>query len=115
MLYNVRPDMLSLREMSPSNGVTYFSAVFSWWYTGHCYRYLIHPVKSSGRCDCMIMEYTHDEYCNMLLNPCTYSGIAAWEYALRYTGKCHPDADVFWQPEQCLCEKGRCNTYYTSQ
>jgi hypothetical protein len=46
----------------------------------------------------MIMEYTHDEYCDMLLTlgACnSRAGTAAREYALRYRGRRHPDANVF--------------------
>jgi hypothetical protein len=40
-----------------------------------------------------IMEYTHNEYCNMLLNLGTcnsQSGTDAWENMLHYPGQCHP-------------------------
>jgi hypothetical protein len=60
-------------------------------------------------CDRMIMEYTHDEYCEMLLTlgACnSRAGTAAREYALRYSGRRHPNANVFRQLEQRLCETG---------
>jgi hypothetical protein len=55
------------------------------------------------------MEYTHDEYCDMLLTLGAYNsraGIVAREYALRYPGRRHPDADVFRRLEQRLRETG---------
>jgi hypothetical protein len=55
------------------------------------------------------MEYTHDEYCDMLLTlGACYSraGTAAREYALRYPGRRHPDANVFRRLEQGLRETG---------
>jgi hypothetical protein len=45
----------------------------------------------------MIMEYTRDEYCDMLLTlgACnSRAGTAARVYALRYPGRRHPDANV---------------------
>jgi hypothetical protein len=58
----------------------------------------------------MIMEYTHDEYCDMLLTlgACnSRAGTAAREYAVRYPGRRHPDANVFRRLEQRLHETGR--------
>jgi hypothetical protein len=55
----------------------------------------------------MIMEYTHYEYCDMLLTlgACnSRAGTAAWEYTLRYPGRCHPDAKVFQRLVQRLSE-----------
>jgi hypothetical protein len=60
-------------------------------------------------CDRMIMEYTHDEYCDMLLTlgACnSRAGTAVREYALRYPGRRHPDANVFRRLEQRLRETG---------
>lgn len=60
-------------------------------------------------CDRLIMEYTHDEFCDILLplGACNnWAGTAAWEYALCYPAWCHPDAEVFWQLEHHLREKG---------
>jgi hypothetical protein len=61
-----------------------------------------------ARCyDRMIMEYVHDEYCDMLLTPGTCNsqgGTAAREYALRYPGRLHPDVNVFRRLQQHLCE-----------
>jgi hypothetical protein len=56
-----------------------------------------------------IMEYTHDEYCDILLalgtcNTCSRAGAAAQEFALPYSGRRHPDANVFRQLEQRLLE-----------
>jgi hypothetical protein len=48
----------------------------------------------------MIMEYAHDEFCDMLfsLGTCNgRAGIAPREYALRYPGPCHADAVIFRQ------------------
>jgi pyrimidine deaminase RibD-like protein len=55
----------------------------------------------------MIMEYTHNEYCDMLLTLGTCSsraGTVARECALRHSGQRHPDANAFLQLEQCLLE-----------
>jgi hypothetical protein len=55
------------------------------------------------------MEYTRDEYCDMLLtlSACnSRAGTAAREYALRYPGRHHPDANVFRRLEQRLRETG---------
>jgi hypothetical protein len=44
------------------------------------------------------MEYTHNEYCNMLLTLGTcnnQAGTAAWENIQHYPGYCHPDATCF--------------------
>jgi hypothetical protein len=46
-------------------------------------------------CDRTIMEYAHDEYCDMLLilSTCnSRSGTVAREYELHYPGRRHPDA-----------------------
>jgi hypothetical protein len=46
----------------------------------------------------MIMEYTHDEYSDMLLTIGTCNsrtGTAARKYALLYRGRRHPDANIF--------------------
>jgi hypothetical protein len=59
--------------------------------------------------DRMIMEYTHDEYCDMLftLGACnSRAGAAAHEYALCYPGRHHPGTNVFWRLELCLHETG---------
>jgi hypothetical protein len=56
-------------------------------------------------CDRMIMEYTHDEYRHMLLTlgACnSRAGTDAREYAVRYPGWRHPDANVFRRLEQRL-------------
>jgi hypothetical protein len=48
--------------------------------------------------DRMIMEYTHNKYCNMLLTlgACnSQAGTSAREYGLCYPGRHHPDANVF--------------------
>jgi hypothetical protein len=45
-------------------------------------------------CDQIIMEYTHDRYCNMplMLSACnSRAGTAVWEYALRY-----PPSPSYW-------------------
>jgi hypothetical protein len=55
----------------------------------------------------MIMTYTHDEYCDMLLTLGTCSslaGTAARECALRYAGRRLPDANVFRRLEKRLRE-----------
>jgi hypothetical protein len=55
------------------------------------------------------MKYTHDEYCDMLLTlgACnSRDDTTAWEYALRYPDRRHPDANVFRRLEQRLCETG---------
>jgi hypothetical protein len=55
------------------------------------------------------VEYTHDEYCDMLLTLGTCSsraGTVAREHTLRYSGQRHPDANVFRRLEQCLLETG---------
>jgi hypothetical protein len=60
-------------------------------------------------CDWMIMEYTHDEHCDMLLTlgDCnSRAGTAAREYALRYPGRRHPDGNVFRRLEQHFRETG---------
>jgi hypothetical protein len=57
----------------------------------------------------MIIEYTHDEYRDMLLTlgACnSRAGTAAREYALRYPGRRHLDANVFRRLEQRLHETG---------
>jgi hypothetical protein len=54
------------------------------------------------RCNRMIMEYTHDEYCDvpLVLGTCSSrAGIAAREYALHY-----PDTNVFRRLEHRLHE-----------
>jgi hypothetical protein len=52
-------------------------------------------------CDRMIMECTREECtCNRR------AGTAAREYALRYPGPRHRDANVFRQLEHLLCETG---------
>jgi hypothetical protein len=53
------------------------------------------------------MQYTHDEYCHVLLTLGTHKnlvGTAAWEYAQSYLGRSHPDANVFQRLEQRLRE-----------
>jgi hypothetical protein len=60
-------------------------------------------------CDWMIMECTYDKYCNMPLTLGTFNswaGVAAQEYAIRYPGQHHPDANVFRQLEQHLHDVG---------
>jgi hypothetical protein len=57
----------------------------------------------------MIMDYTHNEYCNMLLTlgVCnSFAGTAAREYVLHYPGRRHPDANVFQRLEQRLRKTG---------
>jgi hypothetical protein len=66
-------------------------------------------VTAGLSCDRVIMEYTHDEYCDMLLTlgACnSRAGTAAREYAIRYPGRRHPDANVFRRLEQRLSETG---------
>jgi hypothetical protein len=60
-------------------------------------------------CDRMIIEYTHDEYCDMLLTlgACnSRAGSAAPEFALHYPCRRHPDANAFRRLEQRLRETG---------
>jgi hypothetical protein len=60
----------------------------------------------------MTMEYTPDEYSDMTLTLCTWnSGVctAARDYAVRYTGRRHPHANVFRSVEQCLRETAHVN------
>jgi hypothetical protein len=60
-------------------------------------------------CDRIIMEYTHDEYWDMLLtvSACnSRAGTAAWAYVLCHLWQCHPDANVFRRLEQHPCETG---------
>jgi hypothetical protein len=48
--------------------------------------------------DRIIMKYTQDEYCNMLLTLGTCNsraGTAMMECALHYPGPRHPDSDMF--------------------
>jgi hypothetical protein len=48
--------------------------------------------------DRVIMEYTYDEYCDMLLTLGTYNsraGTTPREYILRYSGRRHTDANMF--------------------
>jgi hypothetical protein len=56
-------------------------------------------------CDWMIVEYTHDEYCNMFVSLGTFNscGVPAQEYVLRYPSQHHQDANVFWRLEQHIC------------
>jgi hypothetical protein len=54
---------------------------------------------------------TRGEYCDMLLtlgacNSNSRAGTATREYALRYPGRRHPNANVFRRLEQRLCEAG---------
>jgi hypothetical protein len=45
----------------------------------------------------IIMEHTHDKYCDMILNPGddnSRHSTDAWEYTLHYLGR-HPDTNVF--------------------
>jgi hypothetical protein len=54
-----------------------------------CSRHTVHTRESSDR---MIMKYTHDEYCDMLLTVATCNGwadTAAGEYSQLYTGRSH--------------------------
>jgi hypothetical protein len=60
-------------------------------------------------CDRMIMEYTHDEYCDMLLTlgaRNSRAGTAAREYKLCYPGRRHSNANMFRRLEQRLRETG---------
>jgi hypothetical protein len=55
------------------------------------------------------MEYKLDEYCAVLLalGACdSRAGTASREYAQRYPGPCHPDANVIRQLEKRLQETG---------
>jgi hypothetical protein len=55
------------------------------------------------------MEYTYDEYCDMLLTlgDCnSRAGTDSWEYALRYPCRRHPDANMFRRLEQRLRDTG---------
>jgi hypothetical protein len=65
----------------------------------------------------MIMEYTHDEYCNMSLMLGTRNSraaIAAWEYDLLYPGRCHLDTVYFSTIEAAFpFGKKECSTYGT--
>jgi hypothetical protein len=64
-------------------------------------------------CDRMIMEYTHDEYCDMLLTPCycnSRGGTDVRKFARRYL----PDANVFCDCSTSLWDK-TCNTYDTCE
>jgi hypothetical protein len=64
------------------------------------------------------MEYTHDEYCDMLLTlgaSNSGAGTPAREYALRYPGRRHPDANVFRRSQQHLRETGSVITYGTCE
>jgi hypothetical protein len=57
----------------------------------------------------MMMEYTQDDYCSILLTLGTYNsraGTAAQEYMPCYPGQCHVDTSVFQLLEQCLGETG---------
>jgi hypothetical protein len=99
------------RYTSPSNGVTHFPAVL---FVTTVHKRLVRCTQDTQctaglSCDRMITEYTHDEYCDMLLTlgACnSRAGTAAREYALRYPGRRHPDANVFRRLEQCLRETG---------
>jgi hypothetical protein len=69
--------------------------------------YSRHAVHSN--CDRMITKYTHGEYCDKLLTlgACnSRAGTAAREYALRYSDRRHPDANVFRRLERRLHETG---------
>jgi hypothetical protein len=56
----------------------------------------------------MALEYTHGEYCDLplTLGTCNRAGTAAREYALRYPGRRHPDANVFELLEQRIRDTG---------
>jgi hypothetical protein len=66
------------------------------------------------------MEYTHDEYCNMLLTLITLftcnsqSGTATQEYTLHYPSWCYPNTHVLQQLEQRLSETGNVNLRHMS-
>jgi hypothetical protein len=68
-----------------------------------------HSEHKGSSCDRMIMDYTHNEYCDILLTLSTYTrwaGTVAREHVLRYPGQHHSEANAFGQLEQCLCETG---------
>jgi hypothetical protein len=75
-------------------------------------RTIKHIVKCAGDTQCtaelgcerMFLQYTHDEYCYMLLTLCACSsGVRtdAREYTLRHPARRRPDANVFRRLEQC--------------
>jgi hypothetical protein len=90
------------RCMASLNGITVRGSVI-------CHDDTWRSVKCSQGAHCnrvsyegMAMEHTHDEYWEMILTP----GNTAWEYALRYPARHHPDESVFWLLEQRHREAG---------
>lgn len=87
------------RYTSQSNGLVFFPAV-SLVTTIHSACLGILKPRSAQKgvsCDQMIVQYTHDEYCDMLLTlgiSNSRPGTATREYAQFFPGRRHPDADV---------------------
>jgi hypothetical protein len=110
MLYNICPEKLSFRDTRHRQ--TSQQCYLSRRYTKRVVRCTQDTQCTAGlNCDRMIMEYTHGEYCDMLLilgacNSNSRAGTAAREYALHYPGRCHPDANVFRRLAQRLRETG---------
>jgi hypothetical protein len=101
MLYNICPETLSFRDARHRQMGKHTSQQF---YLSR--RYIKHIVRCTQdtqctarlSCDRMIMEYSHNEYCNMVttLGACnSRAGTAAQEYALCYPGQRYPDSNVF--------------------
>lgn len=91
------------RSTSPSNEVTYSSAVSLVMTIYSTLLGVLTQWTAGVSNHQMLMEYTHDEYCDMLLFP----GTAAWEYALHWPGQHQPVTNVFHWLEKCLCETGK--------
>jgi hypothetical protein len=91
---------------SPSNGAPHFSALL---FVTTIKRDAACPqdiqCTAEPFCEKMIMEYTHDECCDMLLTlGACYSraGTGAREVAVHYSGRRHPDANVIRRLQQHL-------------
>jgi hypothetical protein len=86
------------RYMSPSNVVTYFSAVLSKRNIAHCWVYSRCVMHCRGQLPSNDLEYACDKYCDAPLTVSTnnnnWAGIAAQEDMLYYPGRRHPDANV---------------------
>jgi len=100
MLYSVCPESLSFRDRKAVKwGNSFRPCYLSRRYVKRIARCTQGTQRTAGLgCDRMMMEYTHDEHCDMLLTvgACnSRAGVAAREYAIPYLGRRHPDANVF--------------------
>jgi hypothetical protein len=81
----------------------------SLWCSSHCALSVDTHCTVRQSCDRKFMEYTCNEYWDMLLTvgaSDSWAGTALWECPYCYPGWCYPDDNMFRWLEQCLWKTG---------